>query len=49
MTFLNNKSLMCGSIFIILTISYSPVLLNFSLAQNGNLHFGNQGMENAQG
>ena len=48
MTFLNNKSLMCGSIFIILTIPYSPVLLNFSLVQNGNLHFGNQGMENAK-
>ena len=28
---------------------YSPDLLNFTLAQRGNFHFGNQGMENAGG
>ena len=40
---------MCGLVFIVLTIPYSPDLLNFSLAQRGNFHFGNQGMENAGG
>ena len=49
MTFLISTLLMCGLIFIILTIPYSPDLLNFSLAQRGNFHFGNQDMENAGG
>ena len=49
MTFLISTLLMCGLIFIILTIPYSPGLLNFSLAQRGNFHFGNQDMENAGG
>ena len=49
MTFLNSILLMCGLVFIVLTIPYSPDLLNFSLAQRGNFHFGNQGMENAGG
>ena len=40
---------MCGLIFIILTTTYSPILLNFAFAQRGNFHFGNQGMENAGG
>jgi len=48
-TFLNSTLLMCGLVFIVLTIPYSPDLLNFSLAQRGNFHFGNQGMENAGG
>ena len=49
MTFLISTLIMYGLIFIILTIPYSPDLLNFSLAQRGNFHFGNQDMENAGG
>ncbi len=49
MTFLNSTLLVCGFVFIVLTIPYSPDLLNFSLAQRGNFHFGNQDLENAGG
>ena len=40
---------MCGLILMILTIPHSSVLLDFSLAQRGNFHFGTQGLENAGG
>ena len=49
MAFLINILSIGGLIFIILTIPYSSGLLNFSLAQKGNFHFGNQDMEIAGG
>jgi hypothetical protein len=49
MTFLNSILSKGGLIFIILTIPYSSGLLNFTLAQKDNFHFGNQDMEIAGG
>ena len=44
-----NSIILCGLIFVILTIPFNLSQMNFSLAQKGNFQFGNQGMENAGG
>ena len=44
-----NSIIICGLIFVILTVPSNLSQMNFSLAQKGNFQFGSQGMENAGG
>ena len=44
-----NSIIICGLIFVILTVPSNFSQVNFSLGQKGNFQFGNQGMENAGG
>jgi hypothetical protein len=44
-----NSIIICGLIFIILTVPSNFSQMNFSLTHKSNFQSGNQGMENAGG